>query len=453
MRKLISFIIVLCISTTIISCGNNTQNNNSNESVDKDYVEVDSTELNLASFWINRINNPEEVVMTEEEIETLNKNMMNKWGMDWYEGYYDVFNFAENVDINQLKERICYLDLRNSEQYFKGALVDEAGWDNYYSNLNLEGITGKVGYAVVIRNTSALDMPTSDILTDSSLDENFNSLQQTTLKMNEPVVVLHESSDGKWLYVVANEYIGWVEKNNCAYFSDKQAWIDYLSQEDFLMICADATIEGLDREFLMGTKIFISNTEVVEGKDYVLQIPDKNDEGIVTYSYVGISKDEVFNEGYLPYTRKNVIELAFSELGEPYGWGGANGERDCSLYIKDIYECFGIEMPRNSRLQMNMVNVSENMSEMSEKDKEERINKAMPGDILGISGHVMLYLGEVNGKHYVISMLSSYVPETVTEYFSESVEDISKVFINSLDVRRRNGNTWLQELIAIVNIQ
>ncbi|MBQ3546782.1 MAG: SH3 domain-containing protein [Lachnospiraceae bacterium] len=453
MRKIVTFIIVLCMSTTIVACGNNTQKNNSNEVVNKERVEVDSSKLNSASFWIDKIKNSEEVVMTEDEITTLNKNMMDKWGMDWYEGYYDVSNITENVDINQLKERICYLDLRNSELYRKGELVDEAGWDNYYSNLNLDGITEELRYAIIIRNTSALDMPTYDILTDSSLDEAFNSLQQTTLKMNEPVVVLHESSDEKWLYVVANEYIGWVEKDNCAYFSNKQAWIDYMSQEDFLMICADTTIEALDRELLMGTKIFISNTEVVEGKDYVLQIPEKNDEGFVTFSYIGILKNEAFNEGYLPYTRKNVIELAFSELGEPYGWGGANGERDCSLYIKDIYECFGIEMPRNSRLQMNMVNVSENMSEMSEKDKEERITKAMPGDILGISGHVMLYLGEVNGKHYVISMLSSYVPETVTDNFSESVEDISKVFVNSLDVRRRNGNTWLQELIAIVNIQ
>ena len=453
MRKLISFIIVLCVSTTIVACGKNTQSNNLNENIDKDYIEVSTSELNSVSFWIDKLHNPEEVVMAEDEIASLNKNMMDKWGMDWYEGYYDVSNITENVDINQLKERICYLDLRNSELYFKGELVDEAGWDKYYSNLNLDGITEELRYAIIIRNTSALDMPTYDILTDSDGDEAFNSLQQTTLKMNEPVVVLHESSDGKWLYVASNEYIGWVEKNNCAYFSDKQAWIDYQKQEDFLMVCADTTIEGFEMEVLMGTKIFISNSEVVEGKDYVLQIPEKNDEGFVTFSYIGILKNEAFNEGYLTYTRKNVIELAFSELGEPYGWGGANGERDCSLYIKDIYECFGIEMPRNSRLQMNMVNVSENMSEMSEKGKEDRIKKAMSGDVLGISGHVMLYLGEVNGKHYVISMLSSYVPETVTDNFSESVEDISKVFVNSLDVRRRNGNTWMQELIAIVNIQ
>ena len=72
MRKLISFIIVLCMSTTIVACGNNTQNNNSNESVDKDYVKVSTSELNSASFWIDKTKNPEEIVMTEEEIEVLN---------------------------------------------------------------------------------------------------------------------------------------------------------------------------------------------------------------------------------------------------------------------------------------------------------------------------------------------------------------------------------------------
>ena len=57
MRKIVTFIIVLCMSTTIVACGNNTQKNNSNEVVNKERVEVDSSKLNSASFWIDKTKN------------------------------------------------------------------------------------------------------------------------------------------------------------------------------------------------------------------------------------------------------------------------------------------------------------------------------------------------------------------------------------------------------------
>ena len=52
--------------------------------------------------------------------------------------------------------------------------------------------------------------------------------------------------------------------------------------------------------------------------------------------------------GYLPYTRAHILRQAFKMLGENYGWGGQREGRDCSSFIMDIYNVFGIRSPRNA---------------------------------------------------------------------------------------------------------
>lgn len=414
---------------------------------------------NSADYWIEKAENAHEILMSEQDIEALNEAMMSQWGTDWYSGYYNVLAFPETVEKNWLEQRICYLELRNSTLYLDGEAVTTEQWDVYYANLNLEGITSEVSYAVIVKNIAAYDLPTTDVLSSSAETGSSNSLQQTTLKINEPVVVLHESSDGEWLYVVSNEYIGWVEESSCAYFEDYEKWMDFQNNKEFIMVYKDTVLEENNQALYMGTKMYLAKDgeyekeHMSEDYDYVLRIPQKGADGYLEYVYVGVATEENLCEGYLPYTRENIIKLAFQELGEPYGWGGANGDRDCSMYVKDIYSCFGIKMPRNSRLQMAVPTYGESLSGKTEADIVTRMERACMGDVLGISGHVMLYLGEANDQHYVISMLSSYVPETVTENFGEYVEAVNKVQVNTLDVRRRNGNTWLQELLSIVNIE
>ena len=74
-----------------------------------------------------------------------------------------------------------------------------------------------------------------------------------------------------------------------------------------------------------------------------------------------------------------------------------------------------------------------------------------PGDILDIGGHVMIYLGKYEGKHYIISMLSTYVPEDVTSDFDKNAVKMARNHINSLDVHRRNGNTWMEEIKSYIH--
>ncbi len=437
------FIVMFIVST--IACGTK----GVTEAVDAESVE----------YWIDKMDNPDEVLMSLKEIQEQNKVMLEYWGTDWLSGYYDIQAFPESIEKTWLKDRICYLDLRNTKLYYKGEAVSEEQWDVYYDSMNLESIPEQraIEYGVVIHNTPMRDIPTTDILTNSSMNEAENAVQQTTLKINEPVLVLWENED--WLYVAANEYFGWIEKKDCALLHSRQEWLDIQEQSEFLIVYEDDGVAEIETPLWMGTKLFLASVKEQENlslsneNNYIVRIPEKDENGYLVYQYIEISKDNKVSEGYLPYTSANVLKLAFHELGEPYGWGGMDGKRDCSSYIKDIYSCFGFMMPRNSRIQMNIPLMAKDTTSMSVDDKEEYLASINPGAILGINGHVMLYIGRANEQYYVISMLGSYIPETVTEDFGNHVESVNKVFVNTLDVKRKNGNTWLQEIISVVELQ
>ena len=84
-------------------------------------------------------------------------------------------------------------------------------------------------------------------------------------------------------------------------------------------------------------------------------------------------------------------------------------------------------------------------------NKKKALSALEPGDILDIGGHVMIYLGEYKGKTYIISMLSNYVPEDVTSDYDKSAVKLAKLYINSLDVYRKNGNTWMEEIKSYIH--
>lgn len=441
MKRILSLVLALLFTSMSAACSSQ-----GNSGQTEPMASISQEQAEDLQFWLDKMDQPDQVVLTQDQIAAVNQSMMDAWGTDWVGGYYDITRFPETVEREWLVERMDYLDLRHTKLFYKGQAVSEAQWDAYYEVMAWGEIDAKtvVSYGVIVHNTPMLDLPTEDILTDSSLDETSNSLQQTMLKINEPVVVIHESSDGQWLYVAANEYMGWVKGTDCAYFADRAQWLGYQAQSDFIMVTRDVVLHGMKETTLMGTKLYIQEDQYA--------VPGRDQDGMLVNQYMPLSEGEDFSMGYLPYTRANMLRLAFQELGQPYGWGGKDGKRDCSSFIKDIYSCFGFQLPRNSRIQQSMPQ-ADDMTAMTEAEKTARMEDVQPGDILGISGHVMLYLGQAGGQHYVISMLGSYVPETVTENFADHVETVNCVMVNTLDVHRKNGNTWLQELRAIVKIQ
>jgi len=199
----------------------------------------------------------------------------------------------------------------------------------------------------------------------------------------------------------------------------------------------------------MGTKLHFLGED--EKGNYKVCVPARSEDGTLNCDITGTIDSSNAVIGYLPATRRNILQLAFSVWGDEYGWGGRDGLRDCSSYIRDIFLCFGYTLPRNSSFQMRIEDATNIEHIQGYNQKKKAISILEPGDILDIGGHVMIYLGEYKGKTYIISMLSNYVPEDVISDYDKSAVKLAKLYINSLDVYRKNGNTWMEEIKSYIH--
>jgi hypothetical protein len=117
------------------------------------------------------------------------------------------------------------------------------------------------------------------------------------------------------------------------------------------------------------------------------------------------------HEGYLDYTPRTVLTQAFKMLHQPYGWGGMYGEQDCSRFLQEIFAPVGIYMPRNSGQQIQTgVDLARGSSFETAQEKLTVLQtKAIGGaTLLGMRGHIMLYVGEVDGRPYAIHAVWAY---------------------------------------------
>ena len=73
-----------------------------------------------------------------------------------------------------------------------------------------------------------------------------------------------------------------------------------------------------------------------------------------------------------------------------------------------IFRVFGIEMPRNtSKFSLFDAKVTD-LSSMRAEEKEEVIKRAGVGSLILFPGHVMMYVGEKNGKSEILHNVTGY---------------------------------------------
>jgi hypothetical protein len=90
-------------------------------------------------------------------------------------------------------------------------------------------------------------------------------------------------------------------------------------------------------------------------------------------------------------------------LGEPYGWGGSHGARDCSATTRDYFALFGVWLPRNSADQ-SVTGAAVSLKNIPAAERPRAIVEyGVPfATLIHMPGHIMLYLGVYDGEPVVM---------------------------------------------------
>ena len=426
-----------------------------------------SLEMLQAKYWIDRTKDAQKTVMSQQEIASFNITMQKALSAT-PGAVYDLNRYQDTISGEELKKLIRDgASVPTGDWYVGGRKLEPSYWSELQDKTNLSGIRAaqQIRFGVVTRRSDIRSFPTGDVVTDDAKDVCYDILQESAILYNEPVVVLHETRNGLWYYIVMSQYRGWVPSKDVALFQTRAQWEQARAHKDFLVVTGNKiqlepdpyapALSGL--ELSMGVAVDLARPaeypasigDRVPMNNYVVKLPTRQEDGMVKYEYAMIPVNRDVSRGYLPYTRANVMTQAFKMLGDRYGWGGMLNSRDCSAFTFEIYRCFGFQLPRNSGAQALIPCKTYDFDGKATKERQKILDQLKPGSILNQPGHITLYLGKVNGRYYVIDDTGGFAPVGNSTPVSARIRT---VVVNELGVRRANGVTWLDSLLKAKEI-
>ena len=312
-------------------------------------------------------------------------------------------------------------------------------------------------FGVTVRRVNVRTQPTDDFAGGCG-ERIYDDLQQAELYWNEPVLVLHESADGAWLYILADRMPGWVPRESVACFATREAWLDWQSPADFLVVTGarmrlDHNVENTalsERELAMGTVLPLADAaeapQSLYGRvpygNYIAKMPLRGADGCVEPALVPVPVSAPVHRGWLTFTRRALLAQMFALQGQNYGWGGMQGANDCSGTVCQIYHCFGFTLPRNSKSLSMMDCATVELAGLPDAAaRTDALAGLAPGAVLYMPGHIMLYLGQRGGHAYVLSAVGTF-----TDAVGGAAHRANTMTLTTLDVQRGGGKSWLQDL-------
>jgi cell wall-associated NlpC family hydrolase len=278
------------------------------------------------------------------------------------------------------------------------------------ANARLRDDPGADYLAITIRHSSLRALPTGEAHFNSSEQalsgHPFDNLQATAVMVNTPVFISHVSRDKKWVWAETGYYFGWLRDRDVAALP-----ADFLKSWEtgrYAVIVRDKTplydAEGLFLFRVPLGAVFPMVNDGPAGVEILVAVADTDRRAVL--KKVTLPKDAAAAKP-VPMTAGQMARVANELINEPYGWGGLNGNRDCSAMIRDLFAPFGVWLPRNSTEQALEGGTFIDLSALSAQEKEKKIiSQGIPYlTLLWRKGHIMLYMGTHNGKPLVFHNL------------------------------------------------
>ncbi len=355
--------------------------------------------------------NDNTILKNIEEIKEINKNIASRT---------TIINDLDNIQSLSKTEILNFINkytIPTMPKYNGSKKVATSEINSIIDNRNLANVEDKktLQRGIIVKRANLRGFPTSIHFFDRSGVYNFDRMQECELLVNTEAIILHESKDKQWYFVMTYAYVGWVLKDNVALIRDDSERNFFLNNNNFAIVTAKSIT--IDNNILdMSVKLPFSK---VDKDGYEVVLPIKGEDGYVEKKYITLKRNEA-HLGYLDYTKRNVIIQAFKYEGTPYSWASLDQNVDCSGFVSNVFRTFGFMFPRNTRYQNTSIG---NITLLSGKSNAEKLRTITGKEtsLLYQNGHVMLYLGKVNNKHYIIHAAASpYMKVVVTELNSNT---------------------------------
>lgn len=360
----------------------------------------------LPEFWLSRLADPDRATFDAAALADLNATVPALIGIPGVLGLPDALDAA---DVLALLPAVGQRPRYDAD----GAAFGQADWEAIRANLALEALPARIvpRYGLAVRRTALRTYPSSRIALKEPGDLPFDRFSETTVDAGWPVAVLHTSADGAWAYALTPHYWGWLRLADVG-LAERAVVRDFVQAEPFAVAVgpwADVALAGGQPPVVleMGSRLPLAGANIV-------LVPTRLADGslAIARGYLRAG-DADWRIGYAPASPRAILEAAFRVLGEPYAWGGmrlGRPGRDCSGFVQDVWGTAGVRLPRNAGQQemIGQTVVAFEPFEAPEVRAARLIAQGAPGDLLLMDGHVMLYLGEVDGRPYAIHDLWQY---------------------------------------------
>ena len=436
------------------------------------YLPDVSADMSKPAYWSGKMDDPEKTLVSMARVHKINDAIAAAPGT----GTGDLATFSQTEFDSEAATQALYNSAVSDAKYFFGspnyARYDgygngystwDAAWEGMYKAMaenciDVEASGMKpVQYAICTKRTNVLSFPSTEKILDDPADPDFDYQYQTAIRVGEPVIIKARSKDHRFYSAVTTCTSGWIPASDIAICSSRDEWLDAwkFSSDETLVVYDDKVFtedsntspETANVKLPMGTCLKLASESEWSGlitnrsahNNHVVWLPIRNAEGKYEKKLALVAEHLKVSEGFLPLTHANVAMVALNWLGNCYGWGGMLGSEDCSGYVRDVYKCFGLELARNTTQQGKQPVKKFDLSGLSAQEKAEIIKKMPVGSVLIFPGHEMIYLGCEGDKLYVISSVSKVA-------VNGSAKRIRNTVINTLDIGRTNGHTWLEDM-------
>ncbi len=392
------------------------------------------SEVTSPQYWITANRNPDQLIMSADDIDYFNEGLREKSIV------VDVTEFRDEIPGDIFRNFLAAnaRQLAEGQYYVTGDIpLENNECRSIIARMDTLSVpeTIPLRFGMTLYHVMGRVWPTDILLMNQPNDNEFDQGVTARVDMATPVALIHQSPDGLWLFVQTPWFPCWLPAQSVA-FGDRETVRSFVkpatpavAKADEVTIFAAPDAPVALGSIRMGDYLPLNTA----GADfYQVSIPVRSQDGLLAVGSGYIRKDAEISIDFLPYTFRNVYQQAFALLGTRYGWGGMNGNRDCSFFILSIFRCFNIQLPWNS---LSQVNAAPALLPMESMDTDTRLDtlSGIPGGItlLGLDGHIMLYLGEFLGKPYAIHAFWAWrqpngknLPDTIHRVARVAVTDL-----------------------------